>query len=191
MSYYSKNKQILVSLDTEVSCLDPDLGVITEIGMIVLDCEKNKILQRYETLVKPYKDKYKVDPKSMEISGINFQDCIDKGKDAKEVIQDIEAIIEKKTVIGWNVFFDIRHLMSMYKIMGVERDWYCIDVKSMYDPLSIFNVTQNSKQVTIAEYMGVKYSGAAHRALNDCIVTAELFIKASGLIKRQLSNNKE
>jgi DNA polymerase III alpha subunit (gram-positive type) len=79
--------------DIETGGLKSTDHAVVEIAMIVLDNDLNEI-EEYDNLIVPYSENYKITEGALVVNGLTL-DKINKGKDSKEVVKDIESIFKK------------------------------------------------------------------------------------------------
>lgn len=166
-----------IILDTETTGLRRTDEVI-ELGIISSDGE---VL--YEGLFNPDFD---IDSIIMKITGIRNGDLYDAPYFEDEW-DEIKSIIRGKTIIGYNVLFDIRMLeqtMSKYNIMDDLKNIYdsAIDARKIVMNLCNFD---SYKQEDVAKSLGV-YNHQAHRATNDCLILLDILKKLNKISNLEL-----
>jgi len=193
--------------DFETGGLDAERNPAVEFAGVLIDGVTLEEIDRYESIISPYNDFLKYDPKALEICGISMSE-INNGVDVYQVANNIVSLLErgnsskkngsKVILVGHNVYFDFSFLRSIflftekstylydniegYKIHGVKEMYpYCLD--TMYlSKLKYGNKDSkilNYKLNTVCSESGIDLVDA-HRAMRDVIATKELFCKYVG-----------
>ena len=170
---------------------------IIEIGIIVV--HNDKIIDTYNSIVKP--DNFtSLEKKITEITGITDEDILDEGKDLKQVIHEIQPLLDKVKVINsYNINFDYNVLLSeLYRL----HDKKTIDkLKNMTKECTM----QLSKKFLKRErYLKLEYlykmlfnhdPKQDHRAFNDAIMCKEVYYKLKEINKNKkkdkMKNSKQ
>ena len=104
---------------------------------------------------------------------------------ASLLIPELYQFIKNSALVAHNASFDSKFLHSELSKSGITAnfDFICTLLLSR----RLYPSLYNHKLETLVKYHGIKSQGKSHRALADALVTAELFIKISGDLKRHLS----
>lgn len=157
-----------VVFDLETTGLEASIHEIIEIGACKII--NGKITETFSCLVKP---KEEISAEITELTGIS-NNMVKNARSIKEVLQDFYKFTRNSVLVGHNIPFD-------YKFVNVEgvKQGYVFDNKQI-DTLNLSRIKlpglKNYKLGTVAKYLNVSLEGA-HRAINDVIATAEIFLK--------------
>lgn len=211
---YSRLPNYIV-LDFETSGLDKTnkvsnshLCAITQVAMILVDGENFQELERYQAYILPYDSKLEYQAGAEKVTGINKQFLYDNGKVLKDVFKDITALVTKhnkgmwKTVVvGQNIMFDADFLMFAHR-------WSKIDIAKVYhcslndgvqhpryidvmDLAKLSTQTANSYNLaSICSMLGLDYADG-HDAMNDVVMTLDVFRAYMGRLKNIASTSEE
>ena len=151
-------------IDTETSCLN---GSILEVGAVSVD-NTFKLVSTHEHLISP-PDGTVINPKAMEVHGITYEML--EGKPYFEEVA--EEYNDAEVYIAHNYNFDKRMLTKADKSFS-KKKWLCtLKIARMAYPDA-----PSYKLMELFSYLGLDkgwtYSGTAHRALYDCMVTYEV-----------------
>lgn len=127
------------------------------------------ISETFSTFVDPH---IPIPANIVELTSITDND-VKGAPDMSDVIADFYKFSENCVLVGQNVSFDKMFLDKYAKLNG-----YIFTNRSM-DTLEMARksiVCKNYKLGTLCEYFGISLEGA-HRAVNDCLATAKLFIE--------------
>lgn len=168
-------KQILetkdvVIVDTETTGLEDDARII-ELSVLGLD---GNVL--YSSLFNPETE---LSETVTKITGLTDADLADKPKFAEE-IGKIDDILYGKTIIGWNIDFDVKRLTYEYACCGMFFVNNCIDVMPVYVEgmgLKKNRFKRFARKLVYAKMdLGIGDS-QDHRSLADCRDTLEVMKK--------------
>ncbi|MDR2047320.1 MAG: 3'-5' exoribonuclease [Clostridiales bacterium] len=152
--------------DCETTGLDRANDGIIEIGAVKI--ENGAITETFETLVNPGRE---VGGDITALTGIT-NDELKTAPKIETVFGDFYKFIGETPIVAHNIEFDIEFIRRAAKRMN-----YYVG-NEMYDTMTIarkhFSV-QNYKLGTLCEFFDIKLKDA-HRALNDALATAKLFI---------------
>lgn len=159
---------------------------IIELGIIL--CDKGKIVERYNSIVKP--DNFtKLDPFITKLTGITDEQIMNEGKDLKEVFREIEPLLDKAKVLNsYNIAYDYNVLLSeMYrhrqrnlikKIKEKKTECtYQISKKILY--LGSYKLEKVYKELF------KKDPNQDHRAYNDAILCKDVYYKLKEILKNR------
>ncbi|MGL4653851.1 3'-5' exonuclease [Cetobacterium sp.] len=169
----------IVFLDTETGGLNPLINSLLSIGLVIW--EDGEIKLKKEFFVK--EDEYNVTPEAMRVNNINLEDLRKKGNEKSEIKKEIIKIIkenfnEKAILAGHNISFDISFLKQIFNEKEFLEifSYRSIDTASILKYISIKkNLSLNSLDDAI-KYYNLKIE-KRHTALDDAVVTAEIFTK--------------
>ena len=172
---YLKDKTF-VCFDFETTGLHYENGDrIVEIGAVKI--VNGKITEKFVTFVDPEKH---IPAESTKITGITDDDVKGAPKDY-QALQDFYKFTRGATLVGHNILgFDMRFLVGQGKTCRWNFDNDAIDTYHMAQ--KYVHGVKNYKLGTIAEKLGVVLENA-HRAINDTIANAEVFIILAENIK--------
>ncbi len=176
-------------IDIETTGLDPAYDEIIEIG--ALKVNKGIIVDKFESLVKPngfyyYDDNDNeifayVDDFITELTGIT-NDMLETAPTIKNILPTFIDFIQDDILIGHNINFDINFLydVSLNQLnLKLQNDF----VDLMRLARKIYPKFKNHKLKTIAKNLDIN-SKNDHRALADCNITHECFLKLSNHINK-------
>ena len=171
LSFLKDNTFVVVDIETTGLSPTPKSGDscrIIEIGAVKI--ENGKITKTYSTFCScPTHIPYYI----TEITGITDKDLVG-APCVKDSLIKLNDFCNNSFLIGHNLKFDLSFLNHYGKEIGIEFN------QKYYDTLTlarkyIIDKVPNCKLGTIADYFGVKFRH--HRALDDAIATAEIFLK--------------
>lgn len=180
-----KDKTFVV-IDIETTGLNnnPDVGEVNhiiEVGAVKI--EQGKIAEKCSWFCScpvPLPEEI------VKLTGISNADLAN-APNIKQVLHNLHGFCGKSEIVGHNVSFDL----SFLNYYGAK---YKISFKQAYaDTLAMSrqllkNKLVNYRLATVAEHFKLKFKG--HRALNDAIVTAKIFLKLTDLQEEQEKKRK-
>ena len=168
----------LAFLDLETTHLDPRLGEIVEIGIVLI--KDNIVLNMVDHKVKP-EHLETAHPRALEVNGYKEQNWITAISQIKCAELVAEHLGKPQTVIiGHNISFDLKFLRALM----IERD-IRLDISTIPNICTrnlAKNVFKNHPRVNrfrlddMREHFGWSKEGA-HTALKDTIDCCQLFYK--------------
>ena len=153
-----------VVIDIETTGLSPKYDSIIELSAIKI--KNNKIVDEFQSLVKPVPYEMSLDQLDEE-----KEDAIKEAQENNEKNFDINFIYDKS--------LDVLHKPLKNDFTDTMRIARCVLRNLSHHRLS-----------DLAEYYAVSYEGA-HRALNDCRITQEYFLKLQESILKEYSTFEE
>ncbi|MBQ3047640.1 MAG: 3'-5' exonuclease [Clostridia bacterium] len=168
---YSKEiqTQSYVVYDFETTGIDPQSDEIIEIG--ALKIENGKFTEVFTTLVKPKK---LIPPDATKINRIT-NEMVANCYTIEQILNDFYLFCKDCQMVGYNsISFDSQFLINAAKRVGLNFSNGQLDVFLMAKEK--LKGLRNYKLGTVAKYLEVNLIDA-HRALNDVIATAEVFMK--------------
>lgn len=161
--------QSYVVYDFETTGIDTNQDEIIEIG--ALKIVNGKFTEVFTTLVKPKKP---IPPDATKINRIT-NEMVAQCYPIEHVICDFYLFCKGCQMVGYNsVAFDSQFLVRCGKKVGLDFDNTQIDVFMLAKEK--LKGLKNYKLATVSKYLDVNLIDA-HRALNDVIATAEVFLK--------------
>lgn len=162
-----KNKDYVV-FDLETTGLEYNKHEIIEIGAVKIS--NGKIIETFTTLIKP---KRSITQETIIVNGIT-NEMVKNSPSIEEVLPDFYKFCENCILVAHNMIFDfgfINHygLLNNYKFENERQDTLILS-RNKIKSLKRFNLK------ALATYLNVSLVNA-HRAINDAMATAEIFIK--------------
>ncbi len=161
----------VVVLDTETTGLHTALGHrVIEIGAVRY--ENGAQVAEFQSLLNPGRP---IEATASKITGLSDDDVINAPVFA-DVAQSVSKILDGALVVAHNAHFDADFMGNEYNLINqkLENPWLCtLRLARQY-----FYFGRNSL-AHIASKLNIPMA-RAHRALNDVIVTAEVFKRMSG-----------
>ena len=165
-----------VCFDCETTGLNPKVDDIISIGAIKIKGSEILLSQKFEVLIKA---KNNLDQESIKIHQIRVCD-LEYGKDIDEAIDKFLEFIGNRTLVGYNIEFDVA-MVNKYikpkiginlpnKKIEVSRIYY--DKKNGSMPYGALDISFNA----IMKNLDLPMMGK-HDAINDAIMTAMIFLK--------------
>lgn len=200
MKAKSHNYNNFVVIDFETGDLTPLSGAATELGCCIIDGNTLEVSNPYSSLILPYSDALIYDPKALAYSNITMDEILKNGQPIAKVFEDFLNIVKQATkskhpkylpiLVGHNAPFDIDFLVTNAEIAGIDlskliqgREILGIFIPNYVDTMTLTRMQFNSdptmttfKLSNVLERCGIEITDA-HRALNDVLPTAELFIQ--------------
>jgi DNA polymerase-3 subunit alpha (Gram-positive type) len=170
---------VVIDIETTGFNSNPDVGEVNhiiEVGAVKI--EKGKITEKFNsfcTCPLPLPEEI------VKLTGISNEDLAN-APSVKQVLCELNNFCEKSEIVGHNVSFDLGFLNyygAKYKISfkGAYADTLAMSRRLLRNKLVNYRLT------TVAEYFKLKFKG--HRALNDSLVTAKIFLKLTDLQEKQ------
>lgn len=156
-------------LDVETTGLHWRTDRIVQIGIIKVE---NLIpVVRFNTLVNP---EIPIPPRATAIHGITDKDVMSAPTYA-EIADQVFSILNKTTVVGHNVTFDINFIQYLLLFRGTKNDDLSLDyVDTEQYARQVLSGLPNYKLQTLLKYFDID-PGAAHTAYDDAFATLKLF----------------
>ena len=157
-----------VVFDFETTGLESAKDEIIEIGAVKIS--KGKIVSTFSTFIKP---SVPIPQEITELTHIT-EDMVAGAPAINYVLPDFYKYCYGCGLVAHNIAFDYGFLNAIAKKMQYNFD------NPQYDTMILgrnkLKGLKNYKLGTICEYLGVSLVGA-HRAVNDCLATAKVFLK--------------
>lgn len=175
-----------VVIDVETGGLNPQTDALLEIAAVLIKMAPDGTLSPGEHLryhVQPFEGA-NIDPKSLEINGINPDSPLRAAIEEKHALSRIFSFVREEQknqscsrsiLIGHNAFFDLQFLNQSAERSGIKRNPFhpfsSIDTASL--GALIYGQTVLARAIQAAK---IEWNGSeAHSALYDAQKTAELF----------------
>ena len=191
------NKRYFIVYDIETTGLDPEKGSeIVQIAAVKLDYSTYEIDDKnpFEIVLKP-QNPLTADPKALEVIGEDlWQKALNDGVHPKTALRKFSQFIDSHNtsqkfwtspiLVGFNNSgFDnpfIEFWMKQYKIIGQKRNdkpWSHISLDVLPLMFSLFgrDNMKNNRLDTFASLLGLSRSSETHDALEDVLITADMF----------------
>lgn len=160
---WMNNRKDYIILDVETTGLDDD--EVIEISIIDL---KGTVL--FDTLIKP---KRLIPIEATYINGIS-DDMVKDSPTFDLVYNEFKKVIEGKSIIGFNIQFDIRMIYNTMKIYDIKDRLNNITIDLMEQEMTINHTDRYISLVnSVNNYKGEEIH-QIHRAVNDCYICLEL-----------------
>lgn len=161
-------EQDYVVFDFETTGLESTKDEIIEIGAVKIS--KGKIVSTFSTFVKP---SVPIPAEITELTHIT-EEMVADAPAINYVLPDFYKYCYGCSLVAQNIAFDYGFLNAIGKKMLYNFD------NPQYDTMVMarnkLKGLKNYKLGTICDYLGVSLVGA-HRAVNDCLATAKVFLK--------------
>lgn len=157
-----------VVFDVETTGLDANTCEIIEFGAVKI--RDGKMIETFSCLVKPSQE---IPFQITSLTGIS-NEMVANAPTIKDVLQDFYKFTRNSVLVAYNIGFDYKFIYLAGAAQGYKFD------NKQLDALAIaknkVKGVKNYKLKTVATALNVSLEGA-HRAVNDSIATAEVFIK--------------
>ncbi|MCI9040992.1 type I-E CRISPR-associated endoribonuclease Cas2e [Dubosiella newyorkensis] len=162
-----KDSDLYVVLDLETTGLNVEKDEIIEVGALLI--KNTEIDNSFTAMI----DVGHIPKEISKITGITEEMLKNQGKTKQEVIEDFYEFIHNKTIVGYNIAFDLVFLKKAFKEYDLNFNPKVIDVMSLVKKQMID--VANYKLETVARYYSIDYE--PHRAFNDCLATYRIYTK--------------
>ncbi|MBW6515347.1 MAG: 3'-5' exoribonuclease [Candidatus Cloacimonetes bacterium] len=164
-----------VALDIETTGLDPQNCEIIEIGAVRF--KEGKEAEEFSVLIKPTQE---VPTFIKQLTGIKESD-LENGVNIKKALTELLEFIQKDPIICHNSGFDltfIQNNLTMHLMPSLTNSSFdTLEVSRIYLPF-----IRNHKLETVADALQIKPPNKYHRALNDALITGNVFIRLTEFI---------
>ena len=156
-------------VDLETSGLDPEKDRIIELGAVRI--RDHKIDKTFSRLI--YSDQ-KLSEKIHSLTGIESSELETAGVDLRDAISDLLKFVGTDTLLFYHSSFDLAFLLHACQSCGrAALNNRSIDVMRIVKKQIPF--LDNYKLATISAHLGLQEQ--THRALDDCILTYQVYAK--------------
>ena len=163
-----------VILDIETTGLSAENDDIIEVG--ALEIRNGEMICEYEALI--YSEKV-LATFIEKLTGIDNMLLKEKGRDISVVLTELFEIISGKTVVAYNIPFDLGFLEVASEKHGICMP--CIKTLDLLDEAkNKVTGVDNYRLETVAQWLGVRRK-QQHRALDDCHFLHEVILKLNEL----------
>ncbi len=184
---YSGSKQMpldgeFVVFDIETTGLSPNTEAITEIGAVKI--KNGVITDTFNELVNPLKP---IPQKIVELTGIS-DSMVANCPDIKSILPKFFEFAGDGVLVAHNASFDTSFIKKAAKDMGLEYNYSCIDTLEL--SRAVVKGVKNYKLDTLTKHFNVKLENH-HRACDDAIATAHVFLKLISRLEESDIKNAE
>ena len=174
-----KNLNNYTVLDIETTSLDSYYGEILEISGIKIRDKKT-----IDTFSEIIKIKDEVGPYTTMLTGITNEDVEKQGKEIITVLKDFKDFLSTDIIVGHNVNFDINFI---YDSMKENLGEYLINdyVDTLRLSRRLLPNLKHHKLDDLIQYFNLN-KRYEHRALNDCILTNQVYIKLCNILETKI-----
>ena len=169
-----KNLDNYTVLDIETTSLDSFYGEILEISAI-----KVRDKEEVDTFSQLIKTKEDIGYFTTQLTGITNEMVLKDGKELVDVLQNFKDFLGKDIIVGHNVNFDINFI---YDSMKENSDEYLTNdfVDTLRISRRVLPNLKHHKLDTLIDYFNLTKRNE-HRALNDCVLTNQVYIELEKL----------
>lgn len=199
--------------DVETTSLNPCIGEITELSMIIDEGETRKNLGKISLKFRPTKWD-NIDPKSLEVTGKTIEE-LEKYPDRDESFVKLITFLDehinkydrddKVYLIAHNLWFDhgfTRQLFDTYNEMYPDAKHYFysyfhiegFDTMAFmtYFKILLGREYQNMQLSTLCEALNINVDESTlHSALTDVLLLRKLFYKSDAIMEKFLKKHKQ
>lgn len=175
-------KRPIAITDVETTGFDADIHEIIEIGLVVVDQKTFKVLDEFETKVKPRHIKTAAE-KALKVCGYNKLDWL-KAVDLKDAMKIYAKKTKNAIFLAHNSFFDWSFISQAFKSTGLEdhTDYHRLDLFSIAWGLSRNRKLKDLSKFNLSEmckYFNINPEPMPHRALNGARTAHQILKKLS------------
>jgi len=162
-----------VSLDCEMSCLDPKLAEIISIAAILIKDQRIFLSETWTVLVKPAGQ---IDPASIPVHGLRHQD-VQGGIALSDALAQLLHFIGPRPIVGYYLEFDLAVINRSLKL-GVALPNAAIDISGLfYDRMvSAHRPDVDLSLSYILQTLDIP-DLPRHNPVNDALLAAMVFLK--------------
>lgn len=166
-SYWEERKSVVV-FDFETTGLDASYCEIIEIGAVKV--EDGVCVESFSTLINPGK---RLPAEITQITGIT-DDMLVFAPTLEQVLPDFHKFVQGSVLSAYNIGFDIKFLKKAGQKLRFKFDNEQIDTLEL--ARKKISSLHNYKLSSVVKALDITLNDA-HRALNDAIATAKVFVK--------------
>ena len=167
-------------IDIETTGISPKYDSIIELS--ALKIKDNSIVDTFTSLVNPG---FKIDSFITELTGIT-NEMLQESNKIEKILPDFLNFIGDSLLVGHNINFDINFIYDNCITLfnkSLQNDF----IDTMRISKRILKELPHHKLSDLANFYNISYDGA-HRALNDCKITQDCFIKLQDSILKEYSS---
>jgi DNA polymerase III subunit epsilon len=153
-------------VDIETTGSRPKANGMTEIAVIVTD--GNKILDRFQTLLKPSEP---IAPYVRQLTGIN-EEMLEDAPQFHEVAEELSALFHNRIFVAHNVNFDYSFLRAEFDGVGIQ--WQTSRLCTIRLARHFIPGLKRYSLGALCQTLDIP-NEAAHRAMGDCHATYLIF----------------
>lgn len=170
-------------LDTETTGFSPKKDEMIEVAAIkVVD---GRIADSFETFINPGRH---IPKRITDLTGISDSDVCD-APDCDTVAVELDRFLsEPYPVVGHNIAFDLRFIQAAFERVGLDYDFEQMDTCKL--ARQAFPYFLDYKLNTLIEGLNLANHEQMHRAMDDVIVTNNLFILCLNQLERRRQREK-
>ncbi len=169
-----------IVIDFETTGTSPSQGD-RAVEIACVRVQDNTIIDSFDSLIKTGVRSH---PGALKVHGLGLSE-LDKAPTANVVMDRfMDYVADDEVFVAHNAPFDSRFLDNELELAGIEFEHHFLCTLKL--ARMIYPDFPNHKLGTVADHLGVKRTGKAHRALSDTKVTAEVFIKISQTLQERL-----
>ncbi len=174
----SKNQtldELYVVFDIETTGFTPGKDHITEIGAVKI--KNGEIIDRYSTFVNP---RVPIPQHISELTGIT-DEMVKDAPNVETVIPEFLSFVEDSVLVAHNASFDTGFIYYYAGQMGLPVSHTVLDTLGL-SRLLLPELSKHKLNL-VADYLEVSLENH-HRAIDDAVATAEVFIKLSNRLRK-------
>lgn len=174
-----ENQSEVVVLDFETTGLDCDYDRVIEVGAAII--KDGQVVDTFSQLMNPGRS---IPYFITELTGIT--NAMVKNKPSpKKVMPMLKKFLDNRTILAHNASFDIRFLQAEMARAGLNVD--NLAVCTMLLARRLIAMAPNYRLQTLVTHLGLKQQDnhKAHRALDDVMVTKELWRYLENLVSKK------
>lgn len=170
---------VVIDIETTGLNSNPDYGEVNhiiEVGAVKI--EQGKITKKFSSFCTC---PISLPDEIVKLTGISNEDLAN-APSVKQVLCELNNFCQKSEIVGHNISFDLGFLNYYGAKYKISFKGAYVDTLAMSRKL-LKNELKNYLLSTVAEHFKLKFNG--HRALNDAMVTAKIFLKLIVLQEKQ------
>ena len=170
---------VIIDIETTGLNSNPDYGEVNhiiEVGAVKI--EQGKITKKFSSFCTC---PISLPDEIVKLTGISNGDLAN-APTIKQVLSELYKFCKDSEIVGHNVSFDLGFLNYCGAQQKILFKQAYADTLAM-SRLLLKNKLVNYRLATVAEHFKLKFKG--HRALNDALVTAKIFLKLTDLQEKQ------
>lgn len=178
----------ILFVDLETTGFSRDWDFIIEVAAILYDEETRKELKTFHEYIRPEK---RIPEKIIEITGITNEKVANCRTEKQVLLSFNDWIddIKPDKITAYNSSFDqgfIEKRGALYLIPEPKYEWF--DMMKYGRQLKKEGKTENYKQTTVAEFLGIVYE--AHSAIEDVRALVQIYEKLGLNVNKKSAREK-